>query len=68
MSFVFYAHAVLLGSSRSSRTDVHAPPGTQNLMPCLDKKYWLIPKRLSCSHLERKYSLKDNYVSVETFA
>ncbi len=67
MSFIFFAHDVLLGSSRSSRVDVYAP-GTQNLMPCLDKKYWLIPKRLSCSHLERKYSLKDNYVSVEAFA
>ena len=67
MSFVFFAHAALLGSSRSSRTDVYVP-GTQNLVPCLDKNYWLIPKRRSCSHLERKYSLKGNYVSVEIFA
>jgi len=67
MSFVFFAHAALLGSSCSSRTDVYAP-GTQNLVPCLDKKYWLIRKRRSRSHLERKYSLKDKYVSAEVFA
>ncbi len=57
MSFVFFAHAALLGSSRSSRTDVYAP-GTQNLVPCLDKKYWLILKRRSCSQYLVKEHLK----------
>ncbi len=67
MSIVFFAHAALLGSSCSSRTDVYAP-GTQNLVPCLDKKYWLIRKRRSHSHFERKYGLKHLAVDVEIFA
>ncbi len=35
------AHAALLGSSCSSRTNLNAP-GTQNLTPCLSKNYLLI--------------------------
>ena len=66
MSFVFFAHAALLGSSRSSRTDVYAL-GTQNLVSCLDKKYWLIRKRRSRSHLERKYWLINLAKDVEIF-
>jgi len=66
MSFVFFAHAALLGSSRSSRTDVYAL-GTQNLVSCLDKKYWLIRKRRSCSHLEGRYSLKNMSIKVTFF-
>jgi len=62
MSFVFFVHAALLGSSCSSRTDVYAP-GTQNLVPCLDKKYSLILGE-SCSHLERKYWLKSLSIKV----
>ena len=43
MSFVFFAHAALLGPSCSSRTNLYAPD-TQNLAPCLDKNYSLINK------------------------
>jgi|LWDU01.1.fsa_nt_gi hypothetical protein len=43
MSFVFFAHAALFGSSCSSRTNMYAAD-TQNLTPCLDKNYSLIMK------------------------
>ncbi len=64
MSFVFFAHAALLGFSCSSRTDVYAP-GTQNLAPCLDKKYWLINKKKYFSNLEIKHLLKDSFTNVK---
>lgn len=41
MSYVFFTHAALLGSSCSSRTNLYAAD-TQNLVPCLDKNYLLI--------------------------
>ena len=41
MSILFSAHAALLNSSCSSRTNLYAPD-TQNLVPCLNKKYSLI--------------------------
>ena len=41
MSYVFFAHAALFGSSCSSRTNLYAAD-TQNLTPCLNKNYLLI--------------------------
>ncbi len=65
MSYIFFAHAALLGSSCSSRTDVYAP-GTLNLVSCLDKKYLLKIRNLRLI-FERKYLLKNIYISVEIF-
>ena len=56
MSVVFSAHAALLGSSCSSRTNMYAPD-TQNLVPCLDKKYSLI--MIKYSKKARRLILKE---------
>lgn len=59
MSFVFFAHAALLGSSCTSRTDVYAPSGHAEPHALPGQKILAHPKKQSSSHLERKYWLKN---------